>query len=219
MKIEIRNDAVHIEGYVNAIERLSKPLPIRTGGSFVERIKKGAFARAIEKNDNIRVLLNHDWEKDLGGTKDGSLNLEEDSIGLRADMTTSNPEAIREAREGNLVGWSFGFQDVDVDTHEENGVLTRDVKDLDLFEVSLLTRAKSPAYEGTLVSVRDDQIHFIGDEMIETPEIREIKEEIPEEKPEEIREEEPNQGGSSAAIDYSKYEEMILEMKGAKRNE
>ena len=55
------------------------------------------------------------------------------------------------AKRGDLVGWSFGFTDVDVDSHLENGVTVRNVKDLDLFEVSLLDRTKIPAYDGTLV--------------------------------------------------------------------
>ena len=79
MEVRIKDDSVEIDGYVNAIERKSKPLNSRIG-KFVERIKKGAFKRAIERNDNIRILLNHDWNKDLGGTKDGNLELTEDNI-------------------------------------------------------------------------------------------------------------------------------------------
>ena len=59
MQIRFNNDSVEIEGYVNAIERFSKPLRSRLG-NFIERVKKGAFKRAIERNDNIRLLLNHD---------------------------------------------------------------------------------------------------------------------------------------------------------------
>ena len=46
MNITIRaDDTVEIDGYVNAVERLSKPLSDRMG-QFVERICKGAFAKA-----------------------------------------------------------------------------------------------------------------------------------------------------------------------------
>ena len=34
---------------------------------------------------------------------------------------------------------------------------TRDVKDLDLYEVSILDRKKTPAYDGTLINVRDSE--------------------------------------------------------------
>ena len=81
MKINIREDKVEIEGYVNAIERYSKPLMSRIG-QFIERICKGAFKKAINRNNDIHILLNHDWKRDLGSTKLGNLELKEDNIGL-----------------------------------------------------------------------------------------------------------------------------------------
>ena len=86
MKINVREDHVEIEGYVNAIERNSKPLSSRLG-HFVERICKGAFKRALKRNNDVHILLNHDWKRDLGSTKKGNLQLEEDNIGLRAEVT------------------------------------------------------------------------------------------------------------------------------------
>lgn len=157
MKIIIREDKVTIEGYVNAVERNSKPLTER-GVTFIERIGAGAFKRAIERAKDIRILLNHRKDRDLGGLSDGNLELEEDNIGLKARAEITDPEVIDDARKGNLVGWSFGFADEDVTQlrDDESGLPLRKVKDLDLFEVSLLNRTKSPAYVGTLVNVRDD---------------------------------------------------------------
>ena len=200
MNIRITNDSVEVDGYVNAIERLSKPLNTRMG-KFVERIKKGAFKRAIERNNNIHILLNHDWDKDLGSTKDGNLELTEDNIGLRARAVISDPETIKKAKNGDLVGWSFGFTDRDVDTHDEDGLRTRDVKDLDLYEVSLLDRTRTPAYDGTLVSVRDDNNILHGDICITEIETRDDSTPIE---------------SDEKTIDYSKYEKLIEEMKGEK---
>lgn len=202
MKINIRGDHVEIEGYVNSIERKSKPLMSRIG-QFVERICKGAFKKAIERNDNIRLLLNHNWGRDLGGTKDGNLALTEDNIGLHAIATISDKEVVEKARNGSLVGWSFGFKDREVENSVEKGIPTRDVKDLDLFEVSILDRTKTPAYEGTLLSVRsDEEFQYFGEPFVSEIEIREEKEE-------------PKQKGQEAkTIDYSKYENLIKEMKG-----
>lgn len=203
MQIRINNDSVEIEGYVNAIERKSKPLTSRIG-QFVERICKGAFKKAIARNDNIRLLLNHDWNRDLGGTKEGNLTLTEDAIGLKAEARITDAEVIAKARNGELVGWSFGFSDRDVDNHDENGVPTRDVKDLDLYEVSILDRTRSPAYEGTLVSVRmEDSTAIYCGEMLET----DIQ----------IRDETDNQQSQETKpvdIDYTKFDAMIDEMKG-----
>ena len=218
MKVNIRADKVEIEGYVNAIERDSKPLWSRVG-QFIERICKGAFKKALKRNDDVHILLNHDWNRDLGSTKQGNLELEEDNIGLRVRATITDPEVIKKARNGDLVGWSFGFQDRDVDNSVRDGMPYRAVKDLDLAEVSILDKRKSPAYEGTLITARaeDEVVHFRGEDFIDDIEIRE---EQPEETPpeEKVQEEvpteaQPKQQEIVENIDYSKYEEIIAEMK------
>lgn len=173
MQITVRNDAVEIEGYVNAILRNSKVLKDRVG-EFIERIGKGAFKRALDRADDVRLLLNHDMNRDLGGIKDGNLELYEDSIGLHARATITDSEVVEKAKRGDLVGWSFGFTDRDVDKSIENGVTVREVKDLNLYEVSLLDRSKSPAYDGTLVCVRSgDEVIYTGEPMLSDFEIRE----------------------------------------------
>lgn len=221
MKISIREDKVVIEGYVNAVERNSKPLTER-GVTFIERIAAGAFKRAIERADDIRLLLNHKAKRDLGGIVDGNVELEEDNIGLRAKVEVSDPEVIEDARRGNLVGWSFGFMDRDVTQlrDEESGLPLRKVNDLDLFEVSLLNRSKSPAYVGTLVNVRDDgsetKLNISEDnisEEIETVDetIKEALEEIREEaQPETV--EAPVQTEVSSEY-YARYKNIISELK------
>ena len=203
MEVRIKNDSIEVDGYVNAIERKSNPLNSRIG-KFVERIKKGAFKRAIDRNDNIRILLNHNWEHDLGGTRDGNLKLMEDNIGLRARATITDPDVVEKARNGDLVGWSFGFTDRDVDTHDEDGMTTRDVKDLDLYEVSLLDRTKTPAYDGTLVSGRDNESILHG-----SPCITEI----------ETRADSQPKGAPKGEnpIEHSKYETKIQEMEAKKK--
>lgn len=164
MLIKIRQDSVTVEGYVNAVERNSKPLNER-GVTFIERIASGAFKRAIARAKDIRILLNHNWDRNLGGTAEGNLELEEDAIGLKARATITDPEVIEDARHGDLVGWSFGFRDEDVKQlrDEESGLPLRKVNDLELYEVSLLNRSKSPAYVGTLVNVRSTEN---GDDLV-----------------------------------------------------
>lgn len=225
MRINIREDHVEIEGYVNAIERASKPLMSRIG-QFIERICKGAFKKALKRNDDVHILLNHDWGRDLGSTKKGNLELEEDNIGLHARATITDKEVIEKARNGDLVGWSFGFQDRDVENSFEKGMPYRAVKDLDLFEVSILDRTKSPAYEGTLITARSDNNEmqfrgedFIDDVIINREEESSVNNENEEQKTDEVQEvvqekveEEPKQQ-EVVDIDYSNYETMIKEMK------
>lgn len=159
MEVRVKNDSVEIEGYVNAIERNSKPLMSQMG-QFIERICKGAFKRALQKNDDVHILLNHDWNRDLGSTKEGNLELEEDNIGLKARATITDPEVVKKAKQGDLVGWSFGFTDGNVENTIEHGMPTREVKDLNLYEVSILDRTKTPAYDGTLIMARDNSIQL-----------------------------------------------------------
>ena len=171
MKLTLRADSVEIEGYVNAIERNSKPLFSRIG-KFIERICTGAFKKALNRNDDVHILLNHDWNRDLGSTKQGNLELHEDNIGLHARATITDADVVKMARNGELVGWSFGFQDRDVENSVERGMPLREVKDLDLFEVSILNRSMTPAYDGTLVSARsidggEGQVYYRGEDTIE----------------------------------------------------
>lgn len=223
MKITIRSESIVIEGYVNAVERNSKPLTER-GVKFIERVGAGAFKRAIERAKDIRILLNHNWSKDLGGISDGNLELEEDNIGLKARAVITDPEVIEDAKRGNLVGWSFGFEDVPEGVtqlrDEESGLPLRKVTDLVLREVSLLNRSKSPAYVGTLVSVRDDgseERTLISDEYI--PEDIETIDEATKEAIAEIREETPEEGKPSETKEvsseyYARYKNIIAELKG-----
>lgn len=203
MNIRVSNDKVEIDGYVNAVERLSKPLQDRLG-KFVERVKVGAFKRALERADDVRILLNHDWDRDLGGIKDGNLELHEDAIGLHARATITDKEVVEQAKKGDLVGWSFGFTDRDVEQGEENGLTVRNVKDLDLYEVSLINREKIPAYDGTLVAVRtaDNTTSLNVADVIES----DIKVRVDEEKPKE--------DNQSKEVDYTEIKKIIDEMKG-----
>lgn len=211
MQVIQREDKVEIEGYVNAVERNSKPLLSRMG-KFVERICKGAFKRAIERNDDIHILLNHDWDRDLGSTKQGNLVLEEDSIGLKARAIITDPEVVEKAKNGDLVGWSFGFSDVDVENGFENGMPTRAIKDLDLYEVSILDRQKTPAYEGNLITARSENetVQYRSEPLFTKINVKsgtqdgKCTQRVPLTAPKTIL----------PKIDYSKFEKIINEMKG-----
>lgn len=224
MKVNIRADHVEIEGYVNAVERNSKTLRDRIG-EFVERVCKGAFKKALKRNDDIKILLNHDATRELGSTKQGNLELKEDNIGLHARATIYDKEVIDDARNNRLVGWSFGFHDIDVDRSMHEGVVYRTIRDLDLREVSILNNKKSPAYEGTLIMARaddsDDRLLLRSEDFIDEVVVREeISKEDKKEEDNEMKnndnKEEPKQQKVVKEIDYSKYENMIKEMKEEK---
>ena len=157
MRVEIRNDSVLIDGYVNAVGRDSKPIPC-INGKFIEQIEPKAFDKALSKAENVDLLLNHDENRKLGSTKDGALELFEDNIGLRAICTITDKDVIEKAKKGEFRGWSFGFA-VDKDRWEDTnkGYQRRYVEDLELFEVSILDNRKNPAYAGTSIEMREDK--------------------------------------------------------------
>ena len=203
--IILRDDSIEIDGYVNAVERLSNKIRERNGETFRERIKKGAFKRSMTNRPEVELRLNHRPDRIVGTTTDGVLELREDSIGLHAHAVVRDAEVIEKGREGRLVGWSFGFYDGDrIDRYEERGEKVRDVYDLDFFEVSLLDDTRRPAYEGTLVNVReDDEANFSDAFEFGDVQIRDERTPEPETEPEEVK-----------PIDYSEYDNLINKMKG-----
>lgn len=164
MKVDVREDSVLITGYVNAIERYSKPIRESLHGkirTFIERIKAGVFKAALKRNDDVKVLLNHDKSRELATTKDGTAKLEEDNIGLRAEVTITDKEVVEKAKNNQLVGWSFGFYANSDELGTEGERETRTVTDLDLIEVSILDDTKSPAYYGTSLEARAENKKYI----------------------------------------------------------
>ena len=207
MKIIIRSDHVHIEGYVNAVERLSKPITERLG-TFRERVKAGTFKKALKRAEDIRILSNHEWSKDLGGIKDGNLKLEEDAIGLRASTDIYDAEVIEDAKAGNLVGWSFGFYPLESRDTSEDGMPIKELIDIDLREVSLLNKKHVPAYDGTLVMVRDNEPKIVIGESLMDDDI-----DIREETPEPEAETKPEEKKEVSSEYFTRYKTMIAEMK------
>ena len=156
MQIEIRSDSIIVRGYVNAVERDSRALQTPKG-NFVEQVRSGVWQDAIKKNDDIPILLNHNWNRKLGSTKD-NLKLKEDNIGLYAEARILDKDVIEKAKNNKLGGWSFGFKantqswgktDTDMDR--------RYLDDITLFEVSVLDNTRTPAYYGTSLEARDNE--------------------------------------------------------------
>ena len=159
MEIEVRENSVVVSGYVNAVERWSKPIRANLRGTmqrFIEKIKAGTFSTALKRNDNVKVLLNHNSERELANTLNGTAKLEEDNIGLRAEVTITDAEVVEKAKNNKLVGWSFGFYSNSDEVNQQDTIATRTVTDMDLIEVSILDDTRSPAYYGTSIETRSE---------------------------------------------------------------
>ena len=201
MKVEVRNDKIIIDGYVNAVERESKVL-YDTRGEYKEKIRAGVFQKALERADNVRVLLDHEQDRELADTKSGKAKLYEDNIGLRAIVEIDDSEVIEKAKKNKLRGWSFGFfcNKEDRKTNED-GIEERVVRDLDLLEVSIIDDRKYPAYIGTSIEMRDDEKKIVEyrNADFDNVEIKDVPEQLPKEEVEKI--------------DYSEYEERLRKVK------
>lgn len=154
MQIEIRSDCAVIKGYVNAVERDSREMDTAKGG-FVEQVRSGTWGKAINAKENIPMLLNHDKTRQLASTKDNTLKLTEDNIGLHAEARVYDKEVIQKAKDNKLVGWSFGFiKEKESWGKTDNGVDRRYLEEIELTEVSVLDNTRTPAYFGTSVEKR-----------------------------------------------------------------
>lgn len=153
MQIEIRADGAHISGYVNATEKKSRPV-ITPHGKVVEEIEPRAFDGAIARAGNITVTVDHDSSHVYAETRDGTLKLYEDDIGLHADVLITDTDIVEIAKQGKIRGWSFGMYNVkDVIEPRADDLPLRRIKELDLDHITLVVN-KRPAYSATSVEVR-----------------------------------------------------------------
>ena len=163
MKISLRSDKIVIDGYVNAVDRFSRPLFDSRLGQFVEKILPNVFKRAIARAKNIDVLLDHNPGRKLASTADGTAKIFEDNVGLRAIVEITDAEVVEKARAGKLRGWSFGFCDAEEQTRKaDSGIIERTISELNLFEVSIIDDQMLPAYIGTSIETR-----AVGDNTLE----------------------------------------------------
>lgn len=154
IKAEIRADGLHISGYVNVPGRESRPV-ITPRGKVIEVIEQRAFQRALQKVDNVDLKVDH--ERTIASTKEGSLKVYEDEIGLRAETVITDEEVIQGAKQGKLKGWSFNMMKVVDEIEERAGKLPlRKVKDFIMTEITLALR-KLPVYSATSIEVRAEE--------------------------------------------------------------
>lgn len=154
--IEIREDeegARTISGYAVKWELKSQVLGMYY--KFREQIKKGAFLESLNSDDQ-RFLWSHDTSKVLGRTKNNTLRLKEDDIGLRFELdlpnTTLGNDTYETIKRGDVDGISFGFRVEDDEVEEPDDDLPlRTVKKAKLLEVSAVA---FPAYPDSQVSAR-----------------------------------------------------------------
>lgn len=167
-KIEIREDDDGnrtLSGYAVKWEKKSSVLGYYY--KFREQFKKGAFADSLKDGDQ-RFLWSHDTGKVLGRTKNGTLRLKEDDVGLRFELdlpnTTLGNDTYESIKRGDVDGVSFGFRNPDDHIEEfDDDLPLRTIKTASLIEVSAVA---FPAYPDSEVSARGyDRMKQYNDEL------------------------------------------------------
>ena len=143
-------DGMSFTGYAAVFNSPSEPLP------FIERIMPGAFSKTLKSRNNVRMYMNHDSSMLLATTKAKTLRLSEDSKGLFVDASLPDTSVGRDLsvlmKRGDVNSMSFGFSVPTGGDYFSDDGMTRELRQIKLFEVSVVTGF--PAYTATSASVR-----------------------------------------------------------------
>lgn len=169
VELQCEEGLLKIGGYINVTERESEMLYSKKRGKwFKEVMKRGVFKSAISRAKEIPLLLEHNWNKTLATTRNQTLNLKEDQIGLRFDAVIDDKTIYEQVKSGVINSCSFGFRALQEEIEEINNRLEkRFVTGIELLEVSLV---KNPAYVGSLVESRAYEEELESDIQVEEAE-------------------------------------------------
>lgn len=110
-EIRSANDSearLHFTGRAVVYDSLSEDF-----GGWQEVIRPGAATRTLQRNPDVRLLLNHDANMLLGRTASGTLRLTEDDEGVLVDADMADVSYARDLavliERGDLNQMSFGF--------------------------------------------------------------------------------------------------------------
>jgi uncharacterized protein len=171
-----------ISGYAARFNSPSSPLL-----GFIERCKPGCFSRAIREGQNVMCLQNHNVDLIMGRTKNGTLSLREDNLGLYYECILPETQQARDLHaliaRHDISGCSFSFNVKRDQWGKErfNGELmpSRDLLDVDLNDVGPVCQ---PAYEETSVTARSED-----EDDLEKLSLQEVERCFPSGIPSEIR--------------------------------
>ena len=153
LRAETKDDGmVVISGYAARFNSWSEDL-----GGFKERIRPGAFAKALLSSD-VRLLFNHSSDMGvLGRTSSKTLRLSEDTKGLRFEGDLPDTQLARDTavsiKRKDITGNSFSFivGEGGDEWKEKDGISSRTITEFkELFDIGPVV---FPAYDSAKVKV------------------------------------------------------------------
>ena len=151
LRLEGEGDSRSLSWFPAVFDSLSEDL-----GGFREVIKPRAFTKTVQEQD-IRALWNHDPNYVLGRNKaqpTPTLDLHVNRHGLRASVTPPDTQWARDLMvsidRGDVNAGSFGFQVLKDNWRQDHdsGEVIRELQEVRLFDVSVVTYPAYPATEG-----------------------------------------------------------------------
>lgn len=144
------SEATVVEGYASVFNSRTN-----IDGWYDEEIAPGAFTESLSQNKDVRCLFNHDWGCVLGRSSANTLTLEQDSKGLRFEVTLPNTTFANDLKEsmsrGDINQCSFGFWVTGQEEDYSGDIPLIRITNVELWEVSIVPL---PAYEDTEAALR-----------------------------------------------------------------
>ena len=152
---EDENQAIRVSGYAAVFGEETN-----IAGMFTEVIEQGAFTNALERQDDVVFLINHDGLP-LARTRSGTLRLTQDERGLfmETELDGSDPDVrsiVPKMKRGDLDKMSFAFIPTRQEWDDSGDMPKRMIQDLQLHDVAIVT---TPAYDGTEIGLRSLEAH------------------------------------------------------------
>ena len=149
--VEVRSEdgMMKLAGYAAVFNDPSLPLPFR------ESIAPGAFRKTLSETPDVRLLINHEGLP-LARTKNNTLTLSEDEVGLRFDAELPDTSEARDLytliQRGDVDQMSFAFRVIRQKWSPDRSERTLTEVSLADGDVSVVTY---PAYPTTTVEARE----------------------------------------------------------------
>ena len=131
MRIERGRSGLRFAGYASVFDRVDR-------GGYI--VRAGAFRKSLAHKGTVPLLWQHQPGQQVGKIE----HLAEDQRGLQVIGRLNDDEfgrlLARELEQGRLSGLSFGYRV----RAAEQGASAREIRDLELLEVSLVRRPMQP---------------------------------------------------------------------------